>query len=208
MIAISDSDDDGESEDQRVILEQLAALERTHGPSPGGGALGDRPLLGFRFEGEYYVDRALPMGCSISCMAFECFSSFLEWAMRDISRESLLVHYLADFLFAGPLGLGKCAKLLADFQEMAWQLGIPQAEEKTEERAQGLTLWGIETDTVAATSRLPAEKLVALHNRIHACLPRRGGGRMLLREFAKASGSSQLCLSSTGPRSGLFEEAV
>lgn len=35
-VAISDSDDERESEDQRVILEHLAALERAQGLSPGG----------------------------------------------------------------------------------------------------------------------------------------------------------------------------
>lgn len=38
-IDISESEDEGESEDQRVILEQLAELERAHGLSPGGGVL-------------------------------------------------------------------------------------------------------------------------------------------------------------------------
>lgn len=39
-------------------------------------------LLGFSFDGLYFMDRALPIGCSISCSAFERFSPFLEWALR------------------------------------------------------------------------------------------------------------------------------
>lgn len=64
----------------------------------------DFDLLGFAFDGKFYVDRALPMGCSISCSAFECFSSFLEWALRDRVGHDSTVHYLDDFLFAGPGG--------------------------------------------------------------------------------------------------------
>lgn len=41
----------------------------------------DFELLGFYFEGVYYMDRALPMGYSVSCANFERFSTFLEWAL-------------------------------------------------------------------------------------------------------------------------------
>lgn len=39
-------------------------------------------LLGFQFEGSYYVGRALSMGCSVSCAAFEAYNMFLEWLVR------------------------------------------------------------------------------------------------------------------------------
>ena len=53
----------------------------------------DFELLGFTFEGAFYIDRALPMGCSVSCASFERFSSFLEWELRN--KEGLylsLIH--------------------------------------------------------------------------------------------------------------------
>lgn len=40
-------------------------------------------LLGCFWQGSYFVDRCLPMGCSISCALFETFSSFFEWAVRE-----------------------------------------------------------------------------------------------------------------------------
>ena len=39
----------------------------------------DHPLLGMKWDNQYYFDRALPMGCSSSCAIFEAFSSALEW---------------------------------------------------------------------------------------------------------------------------------
>lgn len=39
-------------------------------------------LLGFSFEGAFYIDRLLPMGCSMSYAAFEKFSYFLEWSLK------------------------------------------------------------------------------------------------------------------------------
>jgi hypothetical protein len=39
---------------------------------------GDFNLLGIKFLDEYYVDKCMPMGCSISCSTFEIFSTFLH----------------------------------------------------------------------------------------------------------------------------------
>ena len=38
----------------------------------------DFNLLGFQFGGEFYIDRALLMGYSVSCAAFGKFSTFIE----------------------------------------------------------------------------------------------------------------------------------
>jgi hypothetical protein len=38
----------------------------------------DFDLLGIQFEGKYWVDKNLPMGCSISCSLFEKFATFLH----------------------------------------------------------------------------------------------------------------------------------
>lgn len=38
----------------------------------------DFDLLVFQFGGSILVDMTLPMGCSVSCSAFEKFSTFLE----------------------------------------------------------------------------------------------------------------------------------
>lgn len=43
--------------------------------------LDDFKLLGFAFKGQFYINRVLPVCCSVSCAAFKCFSSFLEWAL-------------------------------------------------------------------------------------------------------------------------------
>lgn len=32
---------------------------------------GDFDLLGFKFKNQFYIDKCLPMGCSISCAIFE-----------------------------------------------------------------------------------------------------------------------------------------
>lgn len=64
--------------------------------------------LGFRFEEEFYFDRCLPMGCSLSCHYFELFSSFLDWVVRQKTGLDLVLHYLDDFLFVGKDGTHDC----------------------------------------------------------------------------------------------------
>ncbi|KAM4023529.1 uncharacterized protein ACNLHF_028199 [Anomaloglossus baeobatrachus] len=88
-------------------------------------------LLGCFWEGAYFVDRCLPMGCSISCAFFETFSSFLEWVVRDVSGLSALVHYLDDFLCVGPADSAQCAGILATVEWVADRFGVPLAPEKT-----------------------------------------------------------------------------
>ena len=44
--------------------------------------LQDFDLLEFYFQGFFYIDRALPMGCSVFYAAFKLFCSFLEWNLR------------------------------------------------------------------------------------------------------------------------------
>ncbi|XP_060111191.1 semaphorin-6A-like [Heteronotia binoei] len=128
----------------------------------------DFELLGFKFEGKFYTDRALPMGCSVSCAAFERFSSFLEWLLKDRSGRGKIVHYLDDFLFVGAARSGCCAKLLELFMKLADELGVPLAHEKTESPATQLTFLGIELDTFQQASRLPAEKVQQLRERLAA----------------------------------------
>ena len=46
------------------------------------GYPGDFDLLGFEIRDMYYIDKCMPMGCSISCSPFEYFSTFLQWLFR------------------------------------------------------------------------------------------------------------------------------
>ena len=59
--------------------------------------LADVELLGFQFDGKYYVDKCLPFGCSISCSLFEKFSTFLEFCVKQRMRSGSLLHYLDNF---------------------------------------------------------------------------------------------------------------
>ena len=67
------------------------------------------------FDGKYYVDKCLPVGCSISCALFEKFSTFLHWVVENKSGLSTLDHYLDDFLFADAALINDCQKMMDTF---------------------------------------------------------------------------------------------
>ncbi|KAM9319746.1 uncharacterized protein PAF06_004160 [Gastrophryne carolinensis] len=116
-------------------------------------------LLGCFFEGGYYVDRCLPMGCSISCAYFEAFSSFLEWVIKERAGLGSVTHYLDDFLCVGPGGTRICDLLLATMLNVFGDFGVPVAHDKTEGPATVIKFLGIEIDTVQRVCRLPREKI-------------------------------------------------
>jgi hypothetical protein len=61
----------------------------------------DYPLLGIMWQGKYYYDRAMPMGCASSCRTFEMFSTALEWVAKTRCNIPHLIHILDDYLMAG-----------------------------------------------------------------------------------------------------------
>ena len=107
----------------------------------------DYELLGFEFQGQFYFDRCLPMGCSSSCPLFETFSTFLEFQVKKVSGSSGVTHYLDDFLFIGR-SREECAYLLQTFRGMCSAVGVPIAEEKTVAPSQAISYLGLEIDTV------------------------------------------------------------
>lgn len=57
-------------------------------------------LLGIKFEGEFYIDKCLPMGCSLSCNLFEKCSTFLQWALSlNLGYTKLTIIWTISFLW-------------------------------------------------------------------------------------------------------------
>lgn len=122
----------------------------------------DFDLLGIMFDGKYYVEKCLPMGCSISCSLFEKFSTFLH---KTVARETgldSLDHYLDDFLFAGGANTHNCRILMDAFLEVASEMGVPIAENKTVGPTTNLIFLGLEIDTVLMLVRVPDKKIQKL----------------------------------------------
>lgn len=124
---------------------------------------GDFDLLGFKFDDMYYIDKCLPMGCSISCKVFEDFATFLNWLAREKSNVDTIDHYLDDFIFAG-YNATICSEVMNTFNSICYELGVPLAEDKSVGPTTCLTFLGLEIDTIEMLVRIPHPKCVELLN--------------------------------------------
>lgn len=121
----------------------------------------DYHLLGMKWNGLYFYDRCMPMGCSSSCRTFETLSTAVEWIARHKLNLNFILHLLDDFLIIGP-SYEACSKYLHLFLQLCSYLGIPMAPEKTVGPSTTLSFAGIELDSLSMEARLP-------HDKIHKC---------------------------------------
>ena len=89
----------------------------------------DYHLLGIKWNGQYYYDKCMPMGCSSSCKTFETFSTAVEWIAQDKLGIANFTHLLDDFLLIQPTET-QCSRSLALFLDLCDFLGIPMAPGK------------------------------------------------------------------------------
>ncbi|MES9882605.1 MAG: reverse transcriptase domain-containing protein [Sedimenticola sp.] len=118
----------------------------------------DYELLGFSWEGKYYYDRCIPMGCASSCAIFENFSTALEWIAKHKLHCTGIVHILDDFLFIEP-SKRECAGSLNRFLHFCQEVGVPIASEKTFPPNTTMEFVGITLDSLLMESRLPPDKI-------------------------------------------------
>lgn len=144
----------------------------------------DYHLLGIKWNGQYYFDKCIPMGCSSSCKTFETFSTAIEWIAKDKLCIANLIHLLDDFLLIQPTA-SQCSVSLRLFLDLCDFLGIPMAPEKTFGPSTILTFAGVELDTIRCESRLPVDKLVRCSQLIASFLKKK---KATLRELQQLTG--------------------
>ena len=129
----------------------------------------DRHLLGLKWNGFYFFDNCLPMGCSSSCNIFESFSTSLEWIIKKFCPDVGIVHVLDDFLFIARTK-EQCLKALNKFLLICKDIGVPIAPEKTMGPIQILPFLGIDLNTLDMTANLPQDKVTKFINIIEESL--------------------------------------
>ena len=85
---------------------------------------GDFDLMGYTFENQYFFDKCLRMGASISCSFFEKNFTALHWFVQQESNNDNILHYLDDFLFGGKAETKQCCNTLKVFQESNRGFGV------------------------------------------------------------------------------------
>ena len=164
---------------QYITIDQIINMSRKYGP----GALmakfdveaafrniavhpSERYLLGMKWRSHYYVDLALPFGLRSAPYIFNSVADMVEWILLHAHNVSDLLHYLDDYITAGPAGSNLCAQNLATSQTVCCSLGLPLNPGKCIGPSSCLVVLGIELDSVAQVARLPTDKLLALQDLI------------------------------------------
>ena len=115
-------------------------------------------MLCVKWDGVYYFDKTLPMGCRSSCKIFQSLSEALKFIAAK-HGIAYLINYLDDFLIVAP-SYTLCLEALREFRAICVFLGIPLAADKTFLPVQVMVFLGLEFDSVAEVVRLPQEKLI------------------------------------------------
>ena len=66
------------------------------------GSPEDGYLLGMKWRGQFFVDLALPFGLCSAHYIFNCAADMVQWIILNKYSVADLMHYLDDFLIAGP----------------------------------------------------------------------------------------------------------
>ena len=89
----------------------------------------DRYLLGLKWRDHYYVDVALPFG--LRSAPFSSVADMVEWILRHAHNVSDLMHYLDDFITAGPPDSSQCEDNMAKSLAASRVLGLPLHPDKS-----------------------------------------------------------------------------
>lgn len=150
----------------------------------------DFSLLGFTLNGFYFIDKCLPMGCSLSCALFEKFAKFLEWLVMAKAPNGIVHHYLDDFIFMGKPDTNDCMNLMNAFLGICKALGVPLADDKTVWPSKVLVFLGFELNSILMQLRIPPEKLVKLSELLILFLKKK---KTTLQEFQSLIGLLDFC---------------
>ena len=132
----------------------------------------DRWLMGMLWDGDLYIDTALPFGLRSAPKIFTAIADAAEWVVKQEGVHSL-IHYLDDFLLIGPPASPECAGALTTLLSVFDRLGLPVAPEKLEGPCSQLTFLGFELDSSSMVIRVPSKKLTELQQLIGSWIGRK-----------------------------------
>ena len=138
----------------------------------------DWHLLGLHWQGQYYFDKCLPFGLRSSPFLFDTLASALEYIFTHHLHNPNIIHYLDDFLIAGPPHNCTCLSTFTGVEALCDLLGVATKAEKRTPPSTLITFLGIQIDTVAQILTLPPDKLASLlqelktFSTLHRCTKR------------------------------------
>ena len=115
---------------------------------------------------QYFVDKSMPFGASMSCHNFQRFSDALKHLVQELKGiRQTITNYLDDFLFLHYLRQ-ICNELLRGFLEVCELIRFPVAIEKTMWATEIIEFLGVLLNGRKCTICIPADKVTKALNQI------------------------------------------
>ena len=130
------------------------------------------PKLGIYFQGQYYYDKCLAMGCRSSCKIFEKFATAIHHIYEFYYPDTGYVCMLDDSLVLNNKE-GSCLYYLDRFTKLCDDIGIPWEPCKTTKPSSNTVFLGVELDKTRRLARLPADKLAEYRLEVEKTLKRK-----------------------------------
>ena len=106
---------------------------------------------------QYFIDKCLPFGASISCAIFQRFSNALKHIAQVRLNSENITNYLDIFLFVSYMKT-LCNEMVDGFLNICQQIGVPIANDKTVWATTSLVFLGILLNGINMTLGIPEEK--------------------------------------------------
>ena len=115
-------------------------------------------MLGIYWQNEYYIDTCLPLAPFL----FNQLADEIHWILQNNYDVYHLLHYLDDFLTAGPADSDICYHNLSAMKSLCHAIGAPIKEEKVEGPTMRITFLGIMLDTMSMEASISQERKTSL----------------------------------------------
>ena len=102
---------------------------------------------------------------------FNQLADAIHWILQNNYEVHYLLHYLDDFLTAGPAYSNICHHNLSAMRSLYQAIGAPIKEEKVEGPTTRLTFLGIVLDTVSMEASISIECKTSLLTAIQSFIP-------------------------------------
>ena len=122
----------------------------------------DWNLLGIFWRGNYYVDTCLLFGLRSAPSIFNHLASAIHWILQYNYSVRYLLHYLDDFLTAGPPGSPECQQNLDSMLQLCHRINAPIKLEKVVSPTTQITFLGIVIDMSSMTASISEERKSAI----------------------------------------------
>ena len=118
----------------------------------------DWNLLSIFWQGKYYIDTCLPFGLRSAPCIFNRLATAIHWILQSNYNVQFLLHYLDNFLTAGPPDSPVCQQNLESMLTLSQRINAPVKEEKVVPPSTKITFLGIVIDTVAMMASISDER--------------------------------------------------